>query len=116
MFLFVNVDRKKELLKNFEKWSKKTFIEWFKNQDEICEKYMKNFERGIDEDDEFVDIGAYAHESALKSWFRIKDGEDRKHVLKCLKHLIAGQENVIEDQKEQGVQIDQNFLFCWLSG
>ena len=88
-------------MKNYGKWSKSTFIEWLKNQDEICKNYCKNFEDGIDSDDEFVDVETYAKNSSLKSWFRIKHAEDRKHVLMCLEKLVRGE--MMDEQKQAGV-------------
>ena len=97
-------------MKNFKNWSKKVFFEWLKSESEVCKKYVKNFENAIDDEDE-IDIEAYAWDTTLKSWFRIKDSEDRKHVLTCLKNLMSGRVKV-EDEKEAGIFLKLKSKTC----
>ena len=85
--------------KDWTKWSKSTFIEWFKSQDDICRKYVSNFEKNFedenddsesDEDDDLKStLQAIANDYTLKKLLKIKNSKDRKHILQVLEKLTT---------------------------
>ena len=49
------LDRERSLARDWKNWSKKIFLEWFRSQGELFEKYAEKFDKML-EDDEPVDL------------------------------------------------------------